>query len=69
MSAGDADEAVRWKFCRLDFFATFLVKQKSREKKYTMSNYEKTINNPYNQRIVDYCNFFCILVVFGGFLY
>jgi RHS repeat-associated protein len=30
-SAGDADEAVRWDFCRLDFFGTFLVKQKSTE--------------------------------------
>jgi len=32
-SAGGADEVVRWDSCRLDFFATFLVKQKSREKK------------------------------------
>jgi hypothetical protein len=31
MSAGDAEAAVRWEFCRLDFFGTFLIKQKSTE--------------------------------------
>jgi len=31
MSAGDADAVVRWDSCRLDFFGTFLVKQKSTE--------------------------------------
>jgi hypothetical protein len=31
-SAGDADAVVRWDFCRLDFFGTFLIKQKSTEK-------------------------------------
>ena len=30
-SAGDADAAVRWDSCRLDFFGTFLIKQKSTE--------------------------------------
>jgi hypothetical protein len=33
MAAGDADAPVRWDFCRLDFFVTFLIKQKSKEKK------------------------------------
>jgi hypothetical protein len=28
MSAGDADAVVRWDFCRLDFFVSFLIKQK-----------------------------------------
>ena len=31
MSAGDAVAVVRWDFCRLDFFGTFLIKQKSTE--------------------------------------
>ena len=31
MSAGDADAPVRWDSCRLDFFGTFLFKQKSTE--------------------------------------
>ena len=31
MSAGGADAAVRWDSCRLDFFGTFLIKQKSTE--------------------------------------
>ena len=30
-SAGGADAAVRWDSCRLDFFGTFLIKQKSTE--------------------------------------
>jgi hypothetical protein len=33
MAAGDADVIVRWDFCRLDFFVSFLVKQKRKEKK------------------------------------
>jgi hypothetical protein len=28
MAAGDADAVVRWASCRLDFFVSFLVKQK-----------------------------------------
>jgi hypothetical protein len=28
MSAGGADALVRWDFCRLDFFVSFLIKQK-----------------------------------------
>jgi len=32
MSAGGAEAAVRWDSCRLDFFGTFLIKQKSTEK-------------------------------------
>jgi len=34
MSAGDADAVVRWDSCRLDFFVSFLVKQKRKERKH-----------------------------------
>jgi hypothetical protein len=44
-SAGDADAAVRWDFCRLDFFVTFLVKQKSKERKLILKAYPHFLVN------------------------
>jgi hypothetical protein len=32
-AAGDADAVVRWDSCRLDFFVSFLVKQKRKRRK------------------------------------
>jgi len=62
-SAGGADEVVRWDSCRLDFFGTFLVKQKSTEKVRGFTGHEhypqfKIINM--NGRLYDpiICRFF-----------
>jgi len=39
MSAGDADAAVRWDSCRLDFFAYFFYQEKKYEEKKYLSKF------------------------------
>ena len=50
-SAGDAVAVVRWDFCRLDFFGTFLIKQKSTEERHEHYPFLKIINM--NGRLYD----------------